>query len=55
MANEETDRQLEVLDNLPVDAQVWDVILGARNDIMNIKVIYFRKFPNFSCHIKNKN
>jgi dynein heavy chain len=36
-ANEETDKQLELLQSLPIDAHVWDVVLGTRQDIMNIK------------------
>jgi hypothetical protein len=29
-----------MLGYLPVDAQVWDVVLGARHDIANIKVSF---------------
>ncbi len=37
-ANEETDKQLEYLGNLPQDTSTWDIILGLRFDINNIKM-----------------
>ena len=38
IANDVTDKQLEMLNNLPVDANAWNVVVGAKNDIINIKV-----------------
>ena len=36
-AHEETDKQLEMLVNLPEEAEPWDVVIGTRADILNIK------------------
>lgn len=38
LAHEETDKQLELLENLPVEAHIWDVYTGTVADINNIKV-----------------
>jgi dynein heavy chain len=38
LVNEETEKQLELLNHLPTDAQSWEVVRGARDDIINLKV-----------------
>ena len=40
LVNEETEKQVEMLNHLPADAQSWDVVRGARDDITNLKVIF---------------
>ena len=36
-ANEDTDKQLELLKSLPKETAEWDVVLGTRFEIVNIK------------------
>lgn len=38
LANEETDKQLECLANLPEDTATWDIVLGTSFDITNVKM-----------------
>jgi hypothetical protein len=35
--NEETDQQIAILNQLPPDAKSWDVTVGMREDIADIK------------------
>lgn len=39
LLNEQTENQLNLLNNLPMETQNWDITLGMRNEIMDIKVL----------------